>query len=34
MLIPGAKIRVSVHEPLKNDDVRFDLELPALIQSR
>lgn len=34
MLIPGAKIRVGVHEPLKNDDVRFDLELPALIQPR
>ena len=34
MLIPGAKVRVGVHEPLKNDDVRFDLELPALIQPR
>lgn len=34
MLLPGAKIRVGVHEPLKNDDVRFDLELPALIQQR
>ncbi len=27
-------IRVGVHQPLKNDDVRFDLELPALIQPR
>ena len=34
MLNPGAKIRVGVHEPLKNEDVRFDLELPALIQPR
>ncbi len=34
MLIPSAKIRLGVHEPLKNDDVRFDLELPALIQPR
>lgn len=34
MLSPGAKIRVGVHEPLKNDNVRFDLELPALIQPR
>jgi len=34
MLIPGAKIRVGIHWPPKNDDVRFDLELPALIQPR
>ena len=34
MLVPGAKIRVGVHEPLRNDDVRFDLELPALILPR
>jgi hypothetical protein len=34
MLLPGAKIRLGVHEPLKNDDVRFDLELPPLIQPR
>jgi hypothetical protein len=34
MLSPGSKIRVGVHEPLKNDNVRFDLELPSLIQPR
>lgn len=34
MLIPGAKIRVGIHESLKNDDARFDLELPTLVQPR
>jgi hypothetical protein len=28
------KIRVGVHEPLKNDDVRFDPELPTLVLPR
>jgi hypothetical protein len=34
MLNPGKTIRLGVHAPLKNDDVRFDLELPTLIQPR
>jgi hypothetical protein len=34
LLGPGAKIRVGIHGPLKRDDIRFDLELPGLIQPR
>jgi hypothetical protein len=34
MLRPGAKIRVGVFRPAKNDDLKFDLELPELVQPR
>ena len=31
LLSPSTKIRVGIHGWLRNDDVRFDLELPSLI---
>ncbi len=34
LLGPGAKIRVGIHGPLKKDDVRFQVELPELVQPR
>lgn len=34
MLRPGAKLRVGIHRPARNDDLTFDLELPELVQPR
>jgi hypothetical protein len=34
LLGPGAKIRVGIHGALKRDDLRFQVELPGLIQPR
>lgn len=31
---PGAKIRIGIQGPLRNEEVRFSLELPSLIQPR